>query len=116
MTDSSRGRSEAKFEIVSAHRSFTDPHHTVEVYAVGPNPHAEQMLVVYLPNERLLFEADMLDIDVPPGQTPIAGDDTDALRRRIRELGLNVATIVPAHGRVGTHADLETAARPRRRE
>ena len=72
------------------------------------------MIVAYLPKERILFEADALDLDVPDGQvgTPVVGDDTRQLARKIDELGLAVERIVPVHGRIGTIEDLrESLAR-----
>jgi glyoxylase-like metal-dependent hydrolase (beta-lactamase superfamily II) len=101
----------SQFERVTSRRTFSDARHTVEVYSIGPNPHAEQMLIVYLPNEQILLEGDLLDIDAAPGRPAIAGRDTDELRRHVRALGLNVATILPVHGRLGTPADLETATK-----
>jgi glyoxylase-like metal-dependent hydrolase (beta-lactamase superfamily II) len=103
----------AQVDTVTSRRSFNDARHSVDVYAVGPTPHAEQMLVVYLPKERLLFESDLLDIDAAPGRAQMAGHDTETLRQRVRELGLSITTIVPAHGHVGTFADLESARRPK---
>src|SRR6185436_4952343 len=98
---------DSQFHVLASTRTIADANHSVQIVDVGPNPHAEQMLVVYLPKQRLLFEADMLDLDVAPGLAAIGGDDTRALRKRLREVGLVVATVVPAHGRVGTMADLD---------
>ena len=66
------------------------------------------MIVAYLPKERILYEADMLDLDVPESRVGSAsvGDDTRALAAVIDRLGLTVETIVPTHGRVGTMDDL----------
>ena len=36
----------------------------VEVIDIGPSPHAEEMLVVYLPAERLLVQGDLLNLPV----------------------------------------------------
>ena len=38
-------------------RVLTDDNHTVELYDIGPGPHAREMLVVYLPKKRLSFRA-----------------------------------------------------------
>jgi hypothetical protein len=80
-----------------------------EVYEVGPNPHAEQMLVIYLPREGLLFEGGMLDLDVAVGQPTVSGGDTRALLHWIDRQRLNVKIIVPVHGRVGNIGDLRAA-------
>ena len=102
---------DSQFHVLTSTRTIADANHSVQIVDVGPNPHAEQMLVVYLPRQRLLFEADMLDLDVAPGLAAIGGDDTRALRTRLRELGLVVTTVVPAHGRVGTMADVDAGSR-----
>jgi glyoxylase-like metal-dependent hydrolase (beta-lactamase superfamily II) len=94
--------------MTSKKRVFTDGTRTVELHDIGPNPHAAQMIVAYLPKERILYQADMLDLDVPEGRvgSPSVGEDTRALASAIERLGLIVETIVPSHGRLGTMDDL----------
>ncbi len=66
--------------------------------------HSPDMLVAYLPKEKILFNADLYS---PPAQgaqlpaTPTAAAKT--LNQNIRKLKLDVAQHVPVHGRVGTH-------------
>lgn len=96
-------------ETVDRHRTLSDASRNIEIYQIGPNPHAAEMLIVYLPKERLLFEGDLLDIDGSVTVPAIGGDDTRALARRIEELGLDVTMVVPVHGRVGTLNDLRQA-------
>jgi glyoxylase-like metal-dependent hydrolase (beta-lactamase superfamily II) len=98
-------------EIVTRERTFTEGSRTLRVIDVGPNPHAAEMLIAYVPGAAVLYEADMLNLTVPSGQTAPAGDDTRALLRAIERLQLDVQTIVPSHGRVGTLDDLRRAAR-----
>lgn len=68
-----------------------------------------QMMVAYLPNEKILFEADMFDLDIPEGGTAPAGNDTATLSEKIQSLGLQVETILPVHGRLVTIEDLRRA-------
>ena len=99
----------ATIEVVTGRkRVFTDGTHTVELHDIGPNPHAAQMLIAYLPKEKILYEADMLDLDVPENRVGSAsvGADTRALSAAIERLGLAVETIVATHGRLGTIDDL----------
>jgi hypothetical protein len=49
----------------------------------------------------------MLDLLVPEHRPSMPGDDTRALARSIRTLGLDVERIIAVHGRPGTRADLE---------
>jgi glyoxylase-like metal-dependent hydrolase (beta-lactamase superfamily II) len=94
-------------EVVDGGRTIGDAGHRVDLIDLSPNPHADEMLAVWFPAERLLFEADMLDLLVPEGQPSMPGDDTRALARAIAGLGLDVDRIVPVHGRMGDRSDLE---------
>jgi glyoxylase-like metal-dependent hydrolase (beta-lactamase superfamily II) len=90
----------------NARRVFEDGTHRVELYKIS-SPHVGEMIIAYLPNEKLLFEGDMLDIS-EAGLVP-AGDDTVDLANKLKELGLQVEQIIPVHGRMGTISDLEQA-------
>jgi hypothetical protein len=72
------------------------------------NPHCAEMIIAWLPKEKILFEADMLDTTYPDhiGQ---GGEDTAALLEKIQELGLAVERIVPVHGQLGTIDHLRRA-------
>jgi hypothetical protein len=41
----------APIEIVKGSRAFTSPQRTVELHDIGPSPHANEMLVAWLPAE-----------------------------------------------------------------
>ncbi|MCU0304113.1 MAG: MBL fold metallo-hydrolase [Thermoanaerobaculales bacterium] len=105
-------RGTPSFELVSGTRTFKDATHEVVVHDIGPSPHAAEMLVMYLPAEKILFEADLLNT---PRSGPVgpAGDVTVHFAEAIRRLGLEVGTIVGIHGGVGSTADLEDALRRR---
>jgi glyoxylase-like metal-dependent hydrolase (beta-lactamase superfamily II) len=93
-------------ETIDDKRVFDDETHKVEIYRFA-SPHVGEMIIAYLPKEKLLFEADMLDI--PEAGTPPAGDDTVDLAQQIQKLGLLVEQIIPVHGRMGTIDDLRKA-------
>lgn len=97
-------------ETIGDTRVFDDGVHKVELYRFA-NPHAGEIIIAYLPNEKILFEADMLDIS-EAGRS-VAGDDTIDLAKQIERLGLQVETIIPVHGRLGTIADLRGAVSDR---
>jgi len=103
----SRAPRKPVFELAGTRRVLGDAEHPVEVLSVGPNPHSDEILVVWLPKERLLFEGDMLDLLVPENRPSMPGDDTRALARSIASLGLDVDRIIAVHGRPGTRADLD---------
>lgn len=50
---------EPRMEIVDGERTISDGHRTVQILDVGANPHVEGMLVVYLPEERILYQSDL---------------------------------------------------------
>lgn len=94
------------FEMVTQRRTFSDGDRTVELVDIGPSPHADEMLVAYLPQEKLVFQADLFGIG---WGSPIPASNPTAAHfaRRLRELGLEVERIASVHGRVATRAELE---------
>ena len=94
-------------------RVFQDDKHVVELYDVGPNPHAKEILVAYLPKEKILFQADMLNANAN-GTFPIAQDVTVSFGEKLQQLGLNVEKIYAVHGRAATVEELRTAIEKRR--
>jgi glyoxylase-like metal-dependent hydrolase (beta-lactamase superfamily II) len=96
----------AKFELVTrGKRTFTDGTRVVEIFDVSPNPHVDEMLVAYLPKEKVLFEADLFDIEVL-GHEGTGGADTEFLLKWIEKTKLDVQKIVPVHGVAATMDDL----------
>jgi glyoxylase-like metal-dependent hydrolase (beta-lactamase superfamily II) len=89
--------------------SLSDGHTTLDVYKVKGNGHCSDLLMTYMPKEKLLFETDLLD-DVdkvsleagvrypnipPPG---IVNPYTWSLWENIQRLHLDVREIVLCHG------------------
>jgi glyoxylase-like metal-dependent hydrolase (beta-lactamase superfamily II) len=101
-----------RVETFTDKRVFDDGTHRVEIYNIAPNPHANDLIVAYIPAAKTLYEADALDINdnpsVPPKEVHPAAAD---FARKIQALGLDVETIIPTHGRKGTIGDLTTATR-----
>jgi glyoxylase-like metal-dependent hydrolase (beta-lactamase superfamily II) len=97
------------FEVVTApKRVLGDGSATIELYSLSPNPHVDEMLVAYLPAEKVLFEADLFDLEVA-GHGGTGGRDTAELLRKVEELGLDVKKIIPVHGVAATMDDLREA-------
>jgi hypothetical protein len=109
----SSGRKLVVETIQNKKRVFQDDKHVVEIYDVGPNPHAEEILVAYLPKEKILFQADLLNA-APNGTFPIAQDSTISFSERIKQLGLQVEKIYGVHGRAATPEELRTSIEKRR--
>jgi glyoxylase-like metal-dependent hydrolase (beta-lactamase superfamily II) len=83
---------------------------TVEIYNIG-SPHAKDMLIAYLPKERLLFQGDLFfaafeDNPIGPAQ-PVTID----MAGKIKELGLQVDKIAAVHGRTTTSQELADSLR-----
>ena len=99
--------------IASKKRVFQDDKHVVELYDIGPNPHAKEILVAYLPKEKILFQADLLNA-APNGTFAIAQDPTISFSEKLQQLGLNVEKIYAVHGRAATPEELRTSIEKRR--
>jgi glyoxylase-like metal-dependent hydrolase (beta-lactamase superfamily II) len=90
-----------------------DPRQSVELYA-APGPHADTMIVAYLPRQRLLVEADLYT-PPPPGVSGLAFPNAAALVRLVESRKLAVDRVVPLHRQVVPYIDLLSAAgRPSR--
>jgi glyoxylase-like metal-dependent hydrolase (beta-lactamase superfamily II) len=85
-------------------RVFADGVTTVELYDIGPSPHADELLVAYLPKEKILFQADLFD-----GAQTGRSDNFGYLARWMEKQGLPVAQIIPVHGTISTIAEFKAA-------
>jgi glyoxylase-like metal-dependent hydrolase (beta-lactamase superfamily II) len=94
-----------RIETFKGRRVFADDTHKVELYEFA-NPHCDEIIIAYLPKEKILFEADLFDLSVPEGKVPDVSDDTLSFAEQIQKLGLQVEHIVPVHGRIGNMDDL----------
>jgi hypothetical protein len=74
--------------------------------------HSVDMLMAYLPKEKILFNADLYS---PPAQGAAPTPPTSSMRtlaQNIRKLKLDVAQHAPAHGRVGTNEEFMRLVAP----
>jgi glyoxylase-like metal-dependent hydrolase (beta-lactamase superfamily II) len=89
----------AKFELVKEHLTLSDGEQVVELYRLHDFGHHDNMLVAYLPKEKVLIEAD--GFNPPPApvtQTPaVINPIQQSLAANIDRLHLDVARIVPIH-------------------
>jgi hypothetical protein len=72
----------------------------IELYTMTGFDHTDDMLLVYLPRERILVEADAYTPTATP-TTPLIAPKVPyavALYDNVRRLGLDVITIAPLHG------------------
>lgn len=94
-------------------RVFEDDKHRVELYDIGPNPHSKEIIVAYLPKEKILFQADLFNT-AANGTIPIAQDTTVSFFDRLEQLGLDVEKIYGVHGRATTPQELKASVERRR--
>jgi len=96
------------FEAVGDHKSLTDGARSLEIHLVQGNTHNEALLMVYLPKEKILVEADAFSPRPGPPPSP-ANPFSVNLHENIVRLNLDVERIVPIHGTVVPLTDLKTA-------
>ncbi|HVF68021.1 MAG TPA: MBL fold metallo-hydrolase [Pyrinomonadaceae bacterium] len=114
--DQTRAPRPPQFEFVrDRRRVFTDGKQTVEVIDIGPSPHAEEMLVVYLPKEKLVFQGDLVNLPFSGKYLNSTVNDTtlhffDAVSR----LKLDVKRVAAVHGPSTTWDDLREAVEKKR--
>ncbi len=98
-----------KLQFVEDKYVFDDGSRKLEIIDIGPTPHSEHLLVAWLPEEGILFEADHFP-NPTNGQMAPAQPVTKRLAEAIKEKGLDVKLIVGAHSpRVASIDDLHRA-------
>ena len=103
-------RRKVAVEGVRDERVLTDGTRTVEIHHMAGNTHADGMLIVYLPKERLLIQADAFTPGPPNAPAPaIINPLSVNLADNITRLNLSVDRLLPLHGRIVPLADLNRA-------
>ncbi|MFZ2648475.1 MAG: MBL fold metallo-hydrolase [Burkholderiaceae bacterium] len=105
----SSGRSASIIGVRGRH-DLSDATRRVEVHEMTGSIHAQGFLMVYLPKERLLIEADAytpLAAGMPPPAVPNANNVN--LVQNIERLNLAVDRILPLHGRMVPLSELHAA-------
>jgi glyoxylase-like metal-dependent hydrolase (beta-lactamase superfamily II) len=94
--------------VIGGKRVFADDRAAVEIYDIGSNTHSDEMLVAYLPNEKALYTADMLNR--PPNGDAVLGNLlTLNLEKWIIAKKFPVEKIIPVHGTVTSISELRRA-------
>lgn len=90
-------------------RVLSDATRRLELIDIGPNPHAREMVVAWLPNERVLFQGDLFF--VPANNAPFGPPQptTVAFAKKLKKLGLPVERIASVHGATATIAQFNEA-------
>jgi glyoxylase-like metal-dependent hydrolase (beta-lactamase superfamily II) len=104
--DLSTSGSKAQIEIFKDKKVISDGERSVEFYEVGPSPHVDEMVIAYLPKEKLLFVTDLCMTRVT-GKIPPRSQTNINFAEKLRQLNLQVDTIANGHGWVGTMTQLQ---------
>ena len=98
-----------KVKLVEDNMTLEANGRTVEIIDIGPTAHTEHLLVAWLPEQGILFEADHFAMP-QAGPVPPAVTSTKTFAKALADKGLVVKHFVSAHSpRTGTPADLEEA-------
>jgi glyoxylase-like metal-dependent hydrolase (beta-lactamase superfamily II) len=93
-------------EGVKDRRVLTDGARTVEIHHV-PSAHADDLMMVYLPKEKLLVEADVFTPLAPNATPPMPPSPfTVAFADHLAKLKLPVDQFLPLHGRLVPYGEL----------
>lgn len=88
-----------KVEYVGDKHVFTDGTQTVETYAIRGSTHSEGMMIVYLPRQKVLYNADEFNVNNVAPTAPVDppnGYQVNLLSE-VERLGLQVDRHIPAH-------------------
>ena len=87
---------------------LSDGDKSIELYAVTGLNHTSDMLIAYLPKEKILVNADLFSPPAAGAQAPMPNQSMTALRNNITRLRLDVARHVGIHGDIATHEQFMT--------
>lgn len=88
--------------IEGGRRVLTDGTRTLELIDIGPNPHAREMVIAWLPRERIVFQGDLFFVPANDGPFGPPQATTVSFAKKLRELGLPVERIASVHGKTAT--------------
>lgn len=116
--DQTRAGRKPRFEFVTGgKRVFTDGKQTLELYDIGPSPHAREMLVAYLPKEKLVFQGDLVNLPNSGRWMPTTViEGTVHFADAVRRLGLDVQRVASVHGPSTTWTELLAAIESSKRQ
>src|SRR5947209_2544990 len=97
----SGGRRPLPIETVNQKFVISDGVRVLDLYPVQGLNHVATMLLVYLPKEKILVNADLYSPPAQGAQPPPVNANMRSLRQNIQRLKLDVAQHVPIHGTPG---------------
>ena len=97
-------------ETVNQKYVLSDGNRTLDIYPVQGLAHNANMLMIYLPKDKILINADLYSPPAPNAQPPAVNASMATFKQNIQRLKLDVAQHVPIHGIVGNNVDFERIA------
>ena len=92
--------------------TISDGNETIELYHVDGLNHSDNMLIAYLPKEKIVVNADLYGPPPAGGNLANVNNNAVVFFRNLKRLKLDVATHVPIHGNPGSNADFERIVGP----
>ena len=84
------------YEAIQERYVITDNSRLLHVYYVQPLQHVTGMLMAYLPDEGIAFQADLFDTHEAPRASQLPA--MRSLYTQVERMGLDVQTLAPVHG------------------
>jgi glyoxylase-like metal-dependent hydrolase (beta-lactamase superfamily II) len=91
------------YEAINENFVITDNERILRVYYVQPLGHATGMLMAYLPEEKIAFQADLFNTHEPPPAEPTPA--MQSFFNQIQRMSLDIETIAPSHGQPVPYSD-----------
>jgi len=91
--------------------TLSDGNQTIELHHVDGLNHSDNMVIAYLPKQKIVVSADMGG-PPPAGQNPPVNANAVVLYNNIKRLKLDVTTHVPIHGAPGPQAEFDRIVAP----
>src|SRR6202030_4872442 len=92
--------------------TISDGNETIELYHVDGLNHSDNMLIAYLPKEKIAINADLYSPPPAGGNLANVSNNAVVLFRYLKRLKLDVAQHVPIHGNPGGGADFDRIVAP----
>ena len=97
------------FEGITGTRTMSDGARELVIYHYAGNMHNAGMLMVFLPREKILLEADSWTPPASPNDPPVGMPNLVHFYDAVERLQLDVEQVVPMHGRLTTLDDVRKA-------
>lgn len=99
------GNRNRSIQTLNTKYTLSDGVRTMDIHPVQGLNHNSNMLIVYLPTEKILINADLYSPPVPGQPAPTVTPSITTFNNNIQRLKLDVTRHVPIHGIVGSHSD-----------